>query len=319
MAPQPSPLENNVPVLLDRPVNGAHLERAVVYRLAEQKQRYQEQTHVRDVHAAVVLRVGHGPVRDAQPDRQEDQPAQEQQVAPLAAKLGPDRGHLAAVRAPGQIVLQRVKQERVVTVTAGDAAHARHREQRRRHRARRQIDDALAVGPRAGDPLGRALADEQTVAGTSDVLLARWRVPDGRGFIALGALDDVLFLLPGDVDQGLADAASDDHAVLLFLLVRRWHLVRPNRRRCDDGGSFRRCFLRAGLGRLLEQGLSLGFSVHGFAVFNPCANLVGRRPDQVWSGFLSPRPTAADGDKIPLSYRLQHKVIKIFFPSFLLF
>lgn len=55
------------------------------------------------------LRVGHGPVRDAQPDRQEDQPAQEQQVAPLAAKLGPDRGHLAAVRAPGQIVLQRVK------------------------------------------------------------------------------------------------------------------------------------------------------------------------------------------------------------------
>lgn len=70
-------------------------------------------------------------------------------------------------------------QERVVTVTAGDAAHARHREQRRRHRARRQIDDALAVGPRAGDPLGRALADEQTVAGTSDVLLARWRVPDG--------------------------------------------------------------------------------------------------------------------------------------------
>lgn len=59
MAPQPSPLENNVPVLLDRPVNGAHLERAVVYRLAEQKQRYQEQTHVRDVHAAVVLSGGH--------------------------------------------------------------------------------------------------------------------------------------------------------------------------------------------------------------------------------------------------------------------
>ena len=52
---QPSPPENSVPVLLDRSIYGAHLKRAVVYRLAKQEQRYQEQTHVRDVHAAVVL------------------------------------------------------------------------------------------------------------------------------------------------------------------------------------------------------------------------------------------------------------------------
>lgn len=264
MAAAPSPPESdNVPILLDRPIHGAHLERAVVYRLAEQEQRHQKQAHVRDVHATMVLCIGHGTVGDAQPNRQEDQPAQEQQVASLAAELGPDRRYLAAVGAPGQVVLQRVKQERVVTVTAGDAAHARHREQRRRHRARRQIDDALAVGSRTGHPLGRALADEQTVAGTSDVLLARRCIPDGRGFIALRALDDVLFLLPGDIYQGLADAASHNHTVLLFLLVRRWDLVRADRRRCDDGWSFRRWFLLARLGGLLQQGLPLGFSVHG--------------------------------------------------------
>lgn len=262
--PRPSPPQNgSVPILLDRPVYGAHLERAVVYRLAEQEQRHQEQAHVRDVHATVVLCISHSTIGNTQSNRQKDQPPEEQQVASLAAKLGPNRGHLAAVGAPSQVVLQRVKQERVVTVTAGDAAHARHREQRRRHRARRQIDDALAVGPRTGHPLGRALADEQTVAGTSDVLLARWCIPDGRGFIALGALDDVLFLLPGDVYQGLADAASYNYAVLLFLLIRRWHLVRPDRGRCDDGWSFCRWFLLARLGGLLEQGLPLGFSVHG--------------------------------------------------------
>lgn len=270
----PSPPEN-VPILLDRPVHGAHLERAVVYRLGEQQQCDQEQTDVRDVHSAVILRVGHGTVGHAESDRQKDQPAQEQQVAPLAAKLGTNRGNLAAVRAPGKVVLQCVEQERVVTVTAGDAAHARHREEGRRHRARRQIDDPLAVGPRTGNPLGRALADEQTVAGTSDVLLARRRVPDGRGFIALGTLDDVLFLLPGDVYQGLADAASNNHAVLLFLLVRRWHLVWADRRSRDDGWSFRRWFLLARLGGLLQQRLPLGFSVHDrmlqVPVGNPCS------------------------------------------------
>lgn len=290
--PRPSPPANgnNVPILLDRPVYGAHLERAVVYRLAEQEQRYQEQTHVRDVHTTVVLRISHGTVGDTKPDRQKDQPSQEQQIASLAAKLGPNRGHLAAVRAPGQVVLQRVKQERVVTVTAGDAAHARHREQRRRHRARRQIDDALAVGPRTGHPLGRALADEQTVAGTSDVLLARRRIPDGRGFIALGALDDVLFLLPGDVYQGLADAASYNHTVLLFLLIRRWYLVRADRRGCDDGWSFRRWFLLARLGGLLEQGLPLGFSVHGAWKQFPRVegNPAGSRKTLLFSGFFSP-------------------------------
>lgn len=87
--------------------------------------------------------------------------------------------------APGQVVLQCVKQERIVTVTTGDATHTGHRKQRWRHRTRRQVDDALAVGPRAGHPLGRALADKQTVAGAADILFAGRSISNGRSLMAL--------------------------------------------------------------------------------------------------------------------------------------
>lgn len=70
-------------------------------------------------------------------------------------------------------------QERIVTVTTGDATHTGHRKQRWRHRTRRQVDDALAVGPRAGHPLGRALADEQTVAGAADILFTGRSISNG--------------------------------------------------------------------------------------------------------------------------------------------
>lgn len=64
-------------------------------------------------------------------------------------------------------------------MAAGNAAHAGHWEQRRRDRARGQIDDAFAVGPRAGHPLGRALANQQTVARASYILLAGRCISNG--------------------------------------------------------------------------------------------------------------------------------------------
>ena len=46
--------------------------------------------------------------------------------------------------------------------------------------------------PGTGDPLAAALADEQTVAGTPHIFPPGRGVSDGRGLIALGALDNML-------------------------------------------------------------------------------------------------------------------------------
>ena len=96
-----------------------------------------------------------------------------------------------------------------MAVTAGDAAHSRHGGQRGRGRwGRREVDNPLAVRPRASDPLAAALADEETVAGAADVpreggdkmrtasvqhiLSARRSVSDGGGLVAGVALHHVL-------------------------------------------------------------------------------------------------------------------------------
>ena len=46
--------------------------------------------------------------------------------------------------------------------------------------------------PGTGDPLAAALTDQETVAGTPDIFPPRRGVPDGRGLVALGALDNML-------------------------------------------------------------------------------------------------------------------------------
>ena len=46
--------------------------------------------------------------------------------------------------------------------------------------------------PRTGDPLAAALADEETVARAPHILPPGRGVPDGRGLIALWALDNML-------------------------------------------------------------------------------------------------------------------------------
>lgn len=63
--------------------------------------------------------------------------------------------------------------ESVMAVAASDSTHARHRGHGWGDRARRQVDDPLAVGPGAGNSLGGALADEQAVARAPNVLFAR--------------------------------------------------------------------------------------------------------------------------------------------------
>lgn len=62
-----------------------------------------------------------------------------------------------------------------------DPAHAGHRENGRCHRTRCQIDDSLAIRPRARDSLRRALADEQAVAGTAYVFLSGRSIFDRLG------------------------------------------------------------------------------------------------------------------------------------------
>lgn len=170
---------------LNGPLHVTHFQRAVVYRFAEQKKRDQEQADVGNEHSTVILCIGHGTIGNAQSDSQENQSAEEQEIAPLAAEICTNRRNLTTVWAPGQVVLQCVEQERIVTVTAGNAAHAGHRQQRWRHRTRRQVDDAFAVGPRARHPLGRALADQQTIAGAADILFARRSISNWRSLIAL--------------------------------------------------------------------------------------------------------------------------------------
>ena len=87
------------------------------------------------------------PDGDAEDDEAEDQ----EDDGPRAGKLRADAGHLPAVGAPGQRVVEGVEEECVVTVGAGHPAHPRHIGQRSRHRGRRgQVDDPLAVRPEHG-------------------------------------------------------------------------------------------------------------------------------------------------------------------------
>lgn len=53
---------------LNRSFHVTHFQRAVVYRLAEQKESDQEQTDVGNEHSTVVLCIGHGAIGNAQSD-----------------------------------------------------------------------------------------------------------------------------------------------------------------------------------------------------------------------------------------------------------
>lgn len=195
---------------LDGALDEADLHEAVVKASQQQEQGHQKCTNVNDVHAAFLRRDLQSPAGDANPDAKDDEPEDEEDDGPGSGKLGPHTRHLPAVRTPGEGVVESVEQEGVVAVSARHTAHPRYiRCGRDGGLARCQVNDPLAVGPGAGDPLRGALADEETVAGATHVL-PPWRgVPDGRGLVALAALHHVLVFFAGDVDHVLADATGD--------------------------------------------------------------------------------------------------------------
>lgn len=102
-----------------------------------------------------------------------------------------------------------------------------------------QVYYPLTVGPRAGDPLGGDFADEQTVAGTADVLLSSRGVFNGRGLVADATLDDVLVDLSLHRDEVLTDSAADDGRRAALGGgeggVRRRILPQQHRGRCGAG------------------------------------------------------------------------------------
>lgn len=114
-------------ITLNWPIHDTHFQRAVIYRLGEQKKGDQEQTDVGNEHSTVILCIGHSAIGHANTDSKENHGSKKQQIAPFATKICTDRRNLTAVGAPSQVVLQCVKQKRVVTMTAGNAAHTGHR------------------------------------------------------------------------------------------------------------------------------------------------------------------------------------------------
>lgn len=122
-------------------------------------------------------------------------------------------------------------QKCIMAMPACHTTHSWHCWHRWSNRRWRKVDDALAIGPGTGDPLWGALADEQTIAGTSNVLFTGRRVSNRlwgetgettflwnhheggiefpyRCFIALITLHHMLFSLPRDVNHSWAYATS---------------------------------------------------------------------------------------------------------------
>lgn len=139
-------------------------------------------------------------------------------------------------------------------MTACNTTHAGYGRHGWRNWARSQINDSLAVGSRTCNALRRTLADQQTVAWATHVLLSRrcitnWlqemmnmnnldeicvKILTYGCLIALGALDDMLLPFIGNVNHSLADTARHHrHAALHGLLIRWWQFIRSNRRDCS--------------------------------------------------------------------------------------
>jgi len=110
-----------------------------------------------------------------------------------------------------------------MTVCTGHAAHPGHIGHGHWGRGGGgQVDDPLAVGPGAGNPLAAALADEEAVAGAPHVLTAWGGIADGGGFVAGGAFHNMLVLLSRDVNHAAAHPAADHgHAPAQGVVRRR--------------------------------------------------------------------------------------------------
>jgi len=82
--------------------------------------------------------------------------------------------------------------------------------------------------PGASNPLGGALADEETVTGAADVLAARGGVPDGRGLVALAALHHMLHTGQARISHTIqgnccVGTYSERHHMLIQIRIRILH------------------------------------------------------------------------------------------------
>lgn len=147
---------------------------------------------------------------------------------------------------------------------------------------RSQIDDAFTVGPWAGYPLGRDLADEQTVTGTAHVLLPYRSVLYGSGFVADAALDHMLVSLSFHRDGALTDPAADPRTSSVWADTREGVGGRRFHHICQGG---------AGEGRLKVVGF--GWATPSGAVRTVVLIGQQRRPLPVRHGSRHFRPGTA--------------------------
>ena len=127
-----------------------------------------------------------------------------------------------------------------------------------------QVDDPLAVGPGAGNPLAAALTDEEAVTGAPHVLAAWGGIADGGGFVAGGAFHYMLVLLPGYVNRAAADPAADHRHAPAQGVVGRGQLIWSNRRHGGRSGGavVQPIQLRRGSGVRTQQWLLLNILGH---------------------------------------------------------
>lgn len=122
-------------------------------------------------------------------------------------------------------------------MAARHPAHTRHSWHRWRYRTWSQIDDPLAVGTRTCNSLWRALANKQTIAGATHILLPRRGIPYGLVRYKVVTEDPFFFsnvcwthlieLLYQNKKYIIANEKSLIILKLIFLLIYiLWHLIK---------------------------------------------------------------------------------------------
>jgi len=158
---------------------------------------------------------------NSDPDGEHNEPEEEEYDGPGPRELRSHARDFPAVGTPSERIVEGVEQEGIVTVCTGHTAHSWNIGcGDGGGGAGRQVDDSFTVRSGAGDLLGGALADQETVARTPHILAARWGVSDGRGLAATPALHHQLIFLARDVNHVLTDPTC-----------HHWHSICVGRRK----------------------------------------------------------------------------------------
>lgn len=235
----------------------AHFHGKIIKRAEEKESRKQIKANVQSYQAFVLRKVDLCAERGADSGCQDQKEEYHKHDATSAGKLGAHRGQLATERTSRQLIAQSIKQEWIEAVTTSYAAHSwagdaptsrgtsiiRHGTIVSHISSGTsssldfcQIDDALAVLARAGDPLGGGLADQETVARAAYILFAirsrfdrlkqeedntsyshynkslykhKEHKATHRGLVAIVTLDNMLLSFGGNVNPRSAHIAND--------------------------------------------------------------------------------------------------------------